>query len=106
MKKSGWRFASAAMRHRHRPPPLCKRSAVSARRRNYSVSLFVLPRECFRGIDSGSAQEISETRIGTERTKLGTEHIAIKSPGMLLERAIKPAQRFVFLAEGCVHGSD
>src|SRR5437660_5551792 len=81
---------STARKRPHRRQRLCKHFAALARRRSCADSLFVLQRECFRGVDSGSPQKISETRIGTERTKFGTEHIAIKSAGMVLDRAIKP----------------
>src|SRR5436305_8739185 len=59
-------------------PQLCKRCAASVRRRRSSGSRILLPVWYFSEIDSDSTQEISETRVGAEGTKLGTEHIAIK----------------------------
>src|SRR6266568_8918408 len=87
-------------------PRLCKHCAASARRRSSSGSRILLPIRHFSKIDSDLTQKITETRVGTERTKLRTKHIAVKCAGMLLDRAVKPAKRFVFFAERYIHGSD
>src|SRR5438552_12202716 len=84
----------------------CKHGAASARRTRSSGSRFLLPIRHLGEIDSDPPQEISETRVGAEGTEFGTEQIAIKRSRMLLERAVKPAQRFVFLSERYIHRSD
>src|SRR5438128_4831859 len=98
MEKSGWRFASAAMRQRHRPPRLCKRCVALARRRNCRSSFLRAENLLNQSFKPRMAAEWVKEGIYFDKRDVGTSAIAVG--------ALKPVDCFVFFAKRYVHESE
>src|SRR5438067_13430618 len=96
MEKSGWRFASAAMRQRHRPPRPCKRCVASARRRSCQSSLFV-------GEDF--SDEFFESRISAQRIENRIDFDFKREPVAFFDGLCKPGEGLLLVTQPQI-GSD
>src|SRR4029077_19531058 len=64
-----------------------------------------LRQKVFR-IESNPTQHFRKARIGTQRLKFTLEGNPVNRSGVFLDRAIKPAKRFISVSEGDVNRSD
>src|SRR5204863_340245 len=90
MEKSGWRFALAAMRQQHRRQQLCKRCAVSARRRSCRSSLVRAKNFLDQRLE---ARLVAHAVVDLVNLKIPTSAV------LLLVRFFQPIQTFFFLAK-------
>src|SRR5262245_59086244 len=99
MEKSGWRFASAAMRQQRRRPQPCKHCAVLARRRNCRGSSRVSRWDYL-------VREFFETRIATERVKRGINFDKRDGKLFVSVASFKPVYCLFLLIQATMNHSD